>query len=80
MSHTPHELPDEFPSHVEVMQRLKNSDAHFARLYDDYYDVNNQVFRGETNIQPMDDEYMEGLRRKRMKLKDEIWAMLRSAS
>ena len=34
MSHTPHELHEEFPDQVEKMHQLKETDAHFANLFD----------------------------------------------
>jgi uncharacterized protein len=36
MSHTPHELAEEFPGAVEKMHALKTTDPHFARLADEY--------------------------------------------
>ena len=32
MSHTPHELAEEFPEFVEKMSALKVSDAHYAKM------------------------------------------------
>ncbi|MES0863613.1 YdcH family protein [Ruegeria sp. SCPT10] len=79
MSHTPHELAEEFPDKVELMSQLKQSDAHFARLADEYHEINRQVHRAETNIEPVE-ELAEGeMRKKRAALKDEIWAMLTKA-
>jgi len=76
MSHTPHELAEEFPEHVEKMSELKQSDAHFAKLFDAYHDINRAVHRAETNIEPTDDFNMESMRKQRLKLKDEIYGML----
>ncbi len=76
MSHTPHELAEEFPAHVEKIHDLKASDAHFARLFDDYHEVNRAVHRAETNIEPMDSLAENDLRKKRAALKDEIWGYL----
>ncbi|SMX27874.1 hypothetical protein TRP8649_01984 [Pelagimonas phthalicica] len=76
MSHTPHELAEEFPEFVEKMSTLKQSDAHFAKLADEYHDLNRQVHRAETNVEPMS-ELAEGeLRKKRAALKDEIYGLL----
>ena len=33
MSHTPHELAEEFPTHVDAMHKLKTEDSHFAKLF-----------------------------------------------
>jgi hypothetical protein len=76
MSHTPHELPEEFPEHVQKMHDLKSSDAHFAKLFDDYHDINRAVHRAETNVEPMDDLAETELRKKRAALKDEIYRYL----
>lgn len=79
MSNTPHELAQEFPEKVEMMSQLKQTDAHFARLADEYHEINRTVHRAETNIEPME-ELAEGeLRKKRAVLKDEIWAILSKA-
>ena len=76
MGHTPHELAEEFPTHVDKMHDLKESDAHFARLFEDYHEVNRAVHRAETNIEPMDSLAETDLRKKRAALKDEIWGYL----
>ena len=78
MSHTPHELAEEFPGHVEKMHDLKASDAHFARLFDTYHEINRAVHRAETNIEPMNDMAEISLRKERAALKDEIWGYLAS--
>ena len=77
MTHTPHELAEEFPQHAEKLSRLKQEDAHFARLADEYHAINRQVHRAETNVEPMDNLAEETLRKQRAALKDQIWVMLR---
>ncbi len=78
MSHVPHELAEEFPDKVDQMHDLKQSNAHFARLFDEYHDVNRAVHRAETNVEPMDNLAETDLRKKRAHLKDEIWSILSS--
>ncbi len=79
MSHTPHELAEEFPDKVELMSTLKQSDAHFARLADEYHEINRAVHRAETNVEPMEELAEVDLRKKRAHLKDEIWSILSNA-
>ncbi|NVO54508.1 YdcH family protein [Rhodobacteraceae bacterium B1Z28] len=79
MSHTPHELAEEFPDKVELMSQLKQSDAHFSRLADEYHEVNRVVHRAETNVEPVEELAEVDLRKKRAALKDEIWAILAKA-
>ena len=76
MSHTPHELAAEFPELVAKLSDLKQSDAHFARLADDYHEVNRAVHRAETNVEPVGDMDAIEMRKKRAALKDEIYRML----
>ena len=54
MSHTPHELTEEFPHLQEKLHALKSSNAHFARLADSYHEINRQIHRAETNVEPLE--------------------------
>lgn len=76
MSHVPHELAEEFPDKAELMQKLKASDQHFARLFDEYHEINRAVHRAETLVEPMEELAEVELRKKRAHLKDEIWRIL----
>ena len=76
MSNTPHELAEEFPEHVDAMHRLKGENAHFAKLFDAYHEVNRAVHRAETDVEPTDDAHMEELRKRRLALKDQIYGIL----
>ncbi len=79
MTHVPHGLHEEFPQAAAAISRLKISDAHFARLAETYEHVNREIHRVEAEIEPASDEALEELKKRRLKLKDEIAAMLRSA-
>jgi uncharacterized protein len=76
MSHTPHELVEEFPHAVEKMHALKESDAHFRKLSDAYHEVNRAIHRAETNVEPKDDLTLLDMRKQRMRIKDQIAGML----
>jgi len=77
MSNTPNELAEQFPLAVEKMHELKTSDAHFAKLFDDYHEINRQIHRAETNIEPTDDFHLEDMRKQRLALLDTIAPYLR---
>lgn len=47
MSHTPHELSEEFPDHAQKIHALRMSDRHFTRMTDAYHEVNRAVHRAE---------------------------------
>ena len=76
MSHTPHELTEDFPEHADRISELRRSDTHFARLVDKYHDVNRAVHRAETNVEPLSDTAETELRKRRAALKDEIYGAL----
>ena len=78
MSHTPHELAEEFPDMVERISELKTSNAHFSKLVDEYHEINRAVHRAETNVEPTDDLHQAEMRKQRMALKDEIYKMLQA--
>lgn len=79
MSHTPHELSEEFPAEVEKMHKLKQENTHFAKLFDEYHEVNRAVHRAESLVKPTDSAHENELRQQRARLKDEIWALLSAA-
>lgn len=79
MSHVPHELSEDFPGSEAVLRRLREGNAHFARLADEYHDLNRAIHRAETGVAPTDDFHMQEMRRARMVLKDEIAVFIRDA-
>jgi len=72
VSNTPHTLAEEFPGQMDKIHTLKISDAHFARLLREYDEVNDQVHRAETNVEPVEQMVEVGLRKRRLHLKGEI--------
>lgn len=76
---TPHAIHEEFPDHADQIHELKISNAHFARLLEEYDQVNDQVHSAETMVHPVSDQAEKDLRRQRAHLKDEIAHMLNAA-
>ena len=76
MTHVPHQLAEEFPELSSRISTMKQTDAHFARLVEAYEEVNGEVHRAETNIEPISDLHALEIRKKRMELKDQIYRML----
>ncbi|PTE14266.1 YdcH family protein [Pseudogemmobacter blasticus] len=79
MSHTPHDLAEEFPAEAARIAELKESDAHFSKLVEEYNQVNQAVYRAENRIDTVSEEHEEALRRQRARLKDSLWAIIRKA-
>lgn len=80
MTHTPHELAEDFPGQAELIHNLKMKDGEFRVLAERYHEVNRAIHRAETNIEPTDQFHEEDLRKERMRLKDQIAAKLSAAA
>ena len=74
-----HDLLHELPEHREKIHELKMSNNHFARLFDEYHEIDHEVHRIETGVENTSDEYLEQQKKKRLHLKDELFAMLQQA-
>ena len=79
MSNAPNDLADDFPDKRDRIHQLKTSNNRFARLYDEYDELNRTIHRVETRVEPQTDEAEEELKRRRLQIKDEIMAMLDGA-
>lgn len=75
MSNTPN-LADDFPGQADRIHRLKTGNNHFARLYDEYDELNRTIQRIESRVEPTTEDVEEELKRRRVLLKDELAAML----
>lgn len=72
MSNTPHTLGEEFPGKLDAIHALKVADPRFAKVLEEYDEVNDQIHRAETKIEPTSQENETALRKRRLLLKDEI--------
>lgn len=77
--HTPHELTTIFKRDREILTQLKGSDAHFARLAQEYHEVNREVHRIEAETEAASDERYETLKKQRLSLLDQITVIVGKA-
>jgi uncharacterized protein YdcH (DUF465 family) len=76
MSNAPNDLAQDFPDKVDRIHQLKTSNNRFARLYDEYNELNRTIHRVETRVEPKPEEVEDELKRRRLQIKDEIMTML----
>lgn len=76
MSEGQHDLAHEFPAHRDRIHALKSANHHFARLLDEYHGVSKELHRVEAEIETPADTVVEELKKRRLRLKDELYAML----
>lgn len=74
-----HDLLHEFPEHRDTIHQLKLGNAHFARLFDEYHEIDHEVHRIETGVENTSDEYLEERKKMRLYLKDELYRMIRES-
>lgn len=73
-----HILTEEFPEFAEKIHTLKVEDAHFKKLFDEFDELDHEIYRIESNAEPANDETLNDLRVKRVHLKDGIFQYLSS--
>ncbi len=74
-----HDLVHEFPEHRETIRKLKSNNLHFARLSDEYDEVDHEILRIETGIESSSDEYLDERKKIRLHLKDHLFQMIRNS-
>jgi len=77
--HTPNELTAIFKRDHDLISRLKQEDAHYARLADEYHAINREVHRIEAETEAASDERTEALKKQRLALLDKIMAIVNRA-
>ncbi|MBV1913887.1 MAG: DUF465 domain-containing protein [Pseudomonadales bacterium] len=78
MSVEKHDLIHELPEHRDRIHQLKLENKHFARLFEQYHDVDHEVRRIETGVENTSDDYLEERKKVRLQLKDELFRMIKS--
>jgi len=76
MQNEQHDLVHELPEHRDSIHHLKMNDAHFAKLFTSYHDVEHEVHHIESEGVNTSDEYIEGRKKSRLALKDELYQMI----
>ncbi|WP_120077322.1 YdcH family protein [Aurantiacibacter odishensis] len=77
--HTPNELTAIFRRDHDLLTRLKTQDAHYARLAEEYHEVNRAVHRHESEAEVVSDDHAEELKKRRLALLDEITTIVERA-
>ncbi len=72
-----HDLIHEFPEHRDRIHDLKIGNNHFARLFEEYHDLDHEIHRIETGVENTSDDYLEERKKRRLYLKDELYRMIR---
>lgn len=73
---TRHNLTKDFPEFADKIHELKTHNVHFRKLFDNYDEIDHEIYRIETDTEPSTDATLNQLRSERVRLKDEIFDFL----
>jgi uncharacterized protein YdcH (DUF465 family) len=76
MSLEKHDLVHELPEYRDAIRELKMNDRHFAKLFEQYHDLDHEVHRIELGVETPSDDYVEQQKKQRLHLKDQLHTML----
>ncbi len=71
-----HSLHNEFPQHKDRIRELKMNDRHFVRLFEEYHETDREIRKIEDGAEASSDARLEGLKMRRVHLKDDLLGML----
>ena len=69
-----------FPEFRELITQLKSTDRHFSHLFDKHNKLDQKILRMEDHKEPGTPEEIETLKKEKLLLKDQIYAVLKKAS
>mgnify|MGYP003589011933 FL=1 len=69
-----------FPEYRALITTLKQSDQHFTRLFDQHNDLDQKIKNMEVQIEPGTGVEIENLKKEKLRLKDELYTVLKKAS
>ena len=72
-----HDLVHELPEFRDQIHHLKMNDAHFSRLFEAYHELDHRIHQHESGLDNTSDEHLEELKKERLSLKDQLFAMLK---
>ena len=76
MLHEKHDLIHELPEHRDRIHELKVSNSQFAKLFEEYHQLDHEIHRIETGIENTSDEYLEEKKKYRLLRKDQLFEMI----
>lgn len=74
-----HDLIHELPEYRDEIHNLKMSNNRFARLFDEYHELDHEIIRIEGGVETTSDDYLDGQKKKRLGLKDELFTMIKAS-
>lgn len=68
-----------FPEYRNLISKLKQENAHFSKIFDEHNALDHEILRLEKDVVTSTSDEIDVLKRKKLKLKDEIYVMIKQA-
>lgn len=69
-----------FPEYRDLITQLKHKDLHFTHLFDRHNEIDQKIKNIEANVEQATDVEVETLKKEKLNLKDQLYAILVKAS
>lgn len=69
-----------FPEYRDLITQLKHKDMHFTKLFDRHNEIDQKIKNIEDNIEHASDVELETMKKEKLHLKDQIYAILQKAA
>jgi uncharacterized protein YdcH (DUF465 family) len=60
----------------DIISKLKVENAHFAKIFEKHNELDDKIQKAESGEVPLDDLELETLKKEKLALKDEAYAMI----
>lgn len=68
-----------FPEYRSLISKLKQDNAHFSKVFEEHNEIDHEIIRLEQNPATSTADDIDLLKKKKLKLKDELYVMLKQA-
>lgn len=69
-----------FPEYRDLISKLKTEDDHFSRIFNKHNELDQKIKNIESSIELATQQEVEVLKKEKLKLKDELYTMLKKAA
>ncbi len=65
-----------FHEYRDEITKLKSSNAHFEKIFDEHNDLDQRITNAENGLEPLSPMEIEVLKKQKLLLKDEVYSMI----
>ncbi|WP_293760477.1 DUF465 domain-containing protein [uncultured Aquitalea sp.] len=69
-----------FPEFRDLISKLKTEDDHFSRIFNKHNELDQKIKNIESSIELATQQEVEVLKKEKLKLKDELYTILKKAA